>query len=43
MTPQEEMAVHGLRCAIDLAHRTAVNAGWYTDPATGQPVKRNVG
>ena len=26
-----------------LVHKTATDAGWYQDPATGLPVERNVG
>lgn len=39
----EHWAYYGILAAQTLAHRTAVNAGWYHDPATGQPVQRNVG
>lgn len=43
LTEQESTALLGLNAAIDLAHETATNAGWYRDPATGQPIKRNFG
>lgn len=43
MTTDEKLAYEGLRAAIRLAHKTATDAGWYADPATGQPVKRNFG
>jgi hypothetical protein len=33
----------GLRQAMRLAHDTATDAGWYNDPVTGDPVKRNFG
>jgi hypothetical protein len=33
----------GLRQAMRLAHDTAADAGWYNDPVTGEPVKRNFG
>ncbi len=39
----ESAALSGLRAAQQLAHTTATNAGWYTDPATGKPITRNVG
>ena len=40
----EELKAHsGLMAAQDLAHRTATDAGWYTDPETGQTVERNFG
>lgn len=39
----ERAAYDGINAAMHLAHRTATNAGWYTDPATGQPVERNFG
>ena len=43
MTPEEVIAYEGLKAAIRLAHKTATDAGWYKDPATGEPVKRNFG
>jgi len=43
MTPLEALAYEGLRAAILLAHKTATDAGWYADPATGEPIKRNFG
>jgi hypothetical protein len=43
MTPLETLAYEGLRAAILLAHKTATDAGWYVDPATGEPIKRNFG
>jgi hypothetical protein len=43
MTQDEHDAYTGLRMAQYLAHKTATDAGWYTDPATGQPVQRNFG
>lgn len=42
-TETELNAYYGLQDAIDLAHATATNAGWYCDPATGQTIKRNFG
>lgn len=40
----EEFAVwHALHTAQILVHDTAVNAGWYKDPKTGQNVVRNFG
>lgn len=39
----EGVALHGLRAAQFLAPETAKNAGWYSDPATGQTIQRNVG
>lgn len=39
----EDLAYIGIRAAQRLAHRTATDAGWYTDPATGEPVERNFG
>lgn len=39
----ENTALLGLRAAQELAHKTATDAGWYRDPATGQPVERNFG
>lgn len=43
MTPDERAAYDGLLNATKLAHETALNAGWYRNPATGQPVTRNFG
>lgn len=43
LTATEHDALAGLNTAIDLAHKTATDAGWYRDPATGEPVKRNFG
>lgn len=43
MTTLEEMAFIGLEKAQALAHRTATDAGWYVDPATGKHVERNFG
>lgn len=43
MTQDELEAYVGLRMAINIAHKTATDAGWYTDPKTGQPIKRNFG
>lgn len=40
---REALALEGLREAISLAHETAVEAGWYRDPATGKPIERNFG
>jgi hypothetical protein len=39
----ERAAYFGIQAAMELAHSTATNAGWYTDPATGEPVERNFG
>lgn len=43
LTATEHDAMTGLDAAIDLAHATAKNAGWYHDPATGLPKERNFG
>lgn len=43
MTTEEQIAFDGIRVMQMLAHRTATDAGWYRDPATGQPIKRNFG
>jgi hypothetical protein len=39
----EALAFDGLRAAIQLAHKTATDAGWYRDPVTGAPKERNFG
>lgn len=43
MTDAEMLAFTGLREAQKLAYRTASEAGWYCDPKTGEPIKRNFG
>ena len=43
MTAHERIACEGLTAAMQLAHTTATEAGWYTDPTTGKPVERNFG
>ena len=43
LTDLEASAYAGLTDAQELAHKTARDAGWYHDPATGEPVKRNFG
>ena len=43
LSEQELLAYRGLDAALDLAHSTAVNAGWYKNPVTGETVKRNFG
>lgn len=43
MTEQEARACEGVRLAQQLAHQTANGAGWYKNPQTGGPIKRNVG
>ena len=43
LTDEECSAFLGLRAAQRLAHTTATEAGWYTDPVTGQPIVRNFG
>lgn len=43
MTVEELDTYMGLQAAQRMAHKTATEAGWYVDPATGQPIKRNFG
>jgi len=43
LTVKEQMALDGLNAAMDLAHKTATDAGWYKDPATGKVIDRNFG
>lgn len=43
MNDTERRAYNGLFAAMSLAHKTATEAGWYTDTETGQPVERNFG
>lgn len=39
----EWLAYQGLQAMQRLAHKTATDAGWYVDPATGKVVERNFG
>lgn len=39
----EAQALAGLRAAQWLAHKTAMDSGWYRNPKTGRKVKRNFG
>ena len=39
----ELLAHQGLQAMQRLAHKTATDAGWYVDPATGKPKERNFG
>lgn len=34
--------LNGLRTAMTVCHRASVDAGWYTNLATGEPLNRNV-
>jgi hypothetical protein len=43
MTDLEAATYHGMKAAQRLAHKTATEAGWYTDPQTGKPIERNFG
>jgi len=43
MINDEYAAYNGLKIAMLLAHKTANDAGWYTDINTGQPKERNFG
>lgn len=43
MTSEELNAYLGIRDMQTLAHRTSLNAGWYRNPKTGEPVNRNFG
>ena len=42
-TAEEADAFAGIIAAQKLAHKTATDAGWYSDPLTGKPVTRNFG
>ena len=39
----EKTGARGLYQLQQLVHRTATDAGWYSDPATGEPKARNFG
>lgn len=43
MNDLEQRALDGLRAAQELAHKTATEAGWYTNPQTGEQIERNFG
>lgn len=43
MTQDEAEAYAGLTKAMQLAHKTASDAGWYKNPTTGEDIKRNFG
>ena len=43
MTALEDLAYQGICAAQELAHKTATDAGWYSDPSTGKPIARNFG
>lgn len=43
MNGREIIAVAGIRAMQEIAHQTATEAGWYNNPATGEPIKRNFG
>jgi NTP pyrophosphatase (non-canonical NTP hydrolase) len=43
MNELETQAFTGLQAAITLAHKTAIDSGWYTDINTGLPTERNFG
>lgn len=43
LSTDEAEAIRGMKAAMSLAHQTATDAGWYKDPATGEPIKRNFG
>lgn len=42
-SPGEHMARKGVEAATALAYDESVKAGWYADPATGEPIVRNFG
>jgi len=43
MSPKEAAAYIGVLAMQELAHTTATDAGWYTDPETGEQIERNFG
>lgn len=43
LSHDERLAYQGLRAAQRLSHKTAFDAGWYTNPETGAPIERNFG
>ena len=43
LTELEQKAMSGIAAAQELAHKTATDAGWYTNVETGKPVERNFG
>lgn len=43
LSTTERCAYEGIRAAQLIAHQTALDAGWYRDPVTGEPIQRNFG
>jgi len=43
MSPDECSALDGVAALVRLANATATKSGWYVDPQTGAPIKRNTG
>ncbi len=43
MTDQEQLVWSGLHAAMELAHKTAFEAGWYKNPETGESIERSLG
>ncbi len=41
--PHEATIREGIEAAIEMAHGTSVDCGWYHDPATGERIARNFG
>jgi hypothetical protein len=43
LTIDESRVLMGITLTQSMVHKTACDAGWYHDPATGRPMERNVG
>lgn len=43
LTERMGAAVRGLHLATRICHEAAVNSGWWSNPRTGDPIKRNRG
>lgn len=43
LSDDEVDVIRGIAAAQRLAHATAMNAGWYRNPETGEPIVRNFG
>ena len=43
ISDDERIVFYGIRDGQRMVHKTAVDAGWYQNPETGDAVKRNMG
>lgn len=43
LSSAEKFALEGFQDMQEMVHQTATEAGWYTNPQTGEPITRNTG